>query len=1085
MKISRLAATGIEGWNDWAAGLADRATVFHGGPKSGKSTLAQLAAQLLYGKPAGAWRREFAQTTPLVEGSLAVDDRQGRFVLRRVRDGSPSGQLTVAAADGSTVGSATIDSLLGHASPRLLAQLYAADFAAGPRVEELFAPEFARQFNALLHQQVEPAAAGDAGNSSSTSDRQRGQVHSGAFASNKRQLDALVARRDDLAAQLEQALSGRRQHSGDLQRQLAELEAKLDARRQRRSGLLAERQRLQAELAGLTARLRYFDLEAATRRISPGEHDKLQQQLEQLDGEIGRCRQTLAQLQEREAVVRRGLAEVHSDGAAHDADCLADQRATLGVIERLLDDLDAETAQLARAVESDVAPAADAHARLSPVADMLRQQVYALCGQITEQERAVRRHHLQAEARQLTRAQTDLSEQLEQLLAQRQAATHRLRLESHPTVLYPDAPADDHCRCEHHGRFVVESEAMLLGRGDRARGEQDARRGAADLQQQIDSLGREIAELDRLLDEGQRQWNQWQRSRAGLTDSDAIARLKAEIEDVEARIDRQLACGCDRAAPPAADGWRASDILAQLTDGRLVQIRGPRGEQPGEVVDHAGRRRSLEQLTPSERDQAYLAVTLALIASHAAAGAALPLVLDEPFLRQDPADAAAMVGVLANFAAAGRQVVIFTEDGEAARRFQSLGVTTLDVQQQRSRKTTPEPTPVVAPTGEEVSTTRIVRETVAQGSPQLRVTGSWSTDLDPAVFYLTEDAPIDEFPVLGESTARTFGRLEIRTVGDLLQADPQQVAARLDRAEVTAAVVALWQTHMRLMCFVPGVSLNDAQLLATCGVATPGELADVDVDAFAAAVAEFLASPRGGRFAGAAKRYSRSQFHTWSRAAADNRQRWRQSPAGLAWKRYRHAAPRIRSFGRRDSEARSRDRGASARTERSSSRRSSGSSRQRSQRSSRQRRAVRFFLQTSSPVVDAPSIGEKTAALLADVGIRTVSDLLACDAESTAEELSQRRITGEVIQSWQQQARLVCRIPELRGYGAQLLVACGYTEPTQIAGADADELAETIAEYCETKEGERILRGSDTPSVEKIAQWIEHAHQHRSLEDAA
>ena len=117
-------------------------------------------------------------------------------------------------------------------------------------------------------------------------------------------------------------------------------------------------------------------------------------------------------------------------------------------------------------------------------------------------------------------------------------------------------------------------------------------------------------------------------------------------------------------------------------------------------------------------------------------------------------------------------------------------------------------------------------------------------------------------------------------------------------------------------------------------------------------------------------------------------------------------------------------------------------------------------------------------------GIRTVADLLACDPVSVADELSDRRITHEKLVAWQQQARLVCRIPELRGYGAQLLVACGFTEPKRISGADPTELARTITAYCRTKEGQRILRNSPAPTAAKVARWIERAAQRRSLDAA-
>jgi nucleotidyltransferase/DNA polymerase involved in DNA repair len=135
-------------------------------------------------------------------------------------------------------------------------------------------------------------------------------------------------------------------------------------------------------------------------------------------------------------------------------------------------------------------------------------------------------------------------------------------------------------------------------------------------------------------------------------------------------------------------------------------------------------------------------------------------------------------------------------------------------------------------------------------------------------------------------------------------------------------------------------------------------------------------------------------------------------------------------------------------------------------------------------VVDAPSIGPIAAERLANVGIRTVADLLNANPESTAEELGEAKVTATVITRWQREARLVCRIPELRGVGAQLLVASGFHEAEQVARTKVDELVKRVGETCRSSQGQRILRNGPAPSSERIAQWVGFAAKMRPLEAA-
>lgn len=1062
MKVTELHVAGQGAWPELAVErLSPELNVVYGLPRTGKSTVAQLAAQLLYGRTGSPWRRQFGQSTPLAEGSLEVDAPQGRYVLRRRRDGSPHGRLMVAAASGAPVDSRTIRTLLNDVSPRLLSELYAVDFAEPPRAQLLLDGEFARQFTQAITHESDPAAhAPIAGEASAFGPGDR------------RRVDDLIRRRDEIVRQIEEHMSGQLRESASLEQELREVDGALGERRQTLEKLQVRLRAAEAQLAETEARLRLFTLETAVRRGPAMDADEHRREVEQLDAEIVRCRQTIADLQSRQADVRRDLSEVQPDGTADSASLLADQRATVGVLERLLDDLDAEVAQLARALEPGRRIGADDHGRLAPVADMLRQQVYALCGQLTEQERTARRDRLVIESRQLDRAQADLGERLEHLLVRRQSLIHEAELSVRPVVMLAQPPVDNHCQCQRHDEFVRRSDSMLLTRTDRARHEDDFRRRRLELEHQRDHLRGAADALDREIEELAARWQrlQLQRAQGGRSPMDE---LRIELDRLEAEINRALLV--PNAAPlavlppsPHRRVWKASDVLAQLTDGQLTQIRLHREGRTAAIIDRSGRVLTVEELSAAQQDQLYLALTLALTSSLSSRGVDLPLLLDEPFLRQDPAAAAAMAGVLAEFCRDGRQAFVFTEDREAVRRLVSLGVAVYDIDQLRRGQIAPTPEPVRVADVEPV--VRVVRQPVDAPipAPALRLaTPSITARDEREVYYLSLADSLVEFPVLGRDTAAIFAELGLHSVDDLLAADAVHVARGLNRPEVSAATVRLWQSHMSLMCFVPGVSLVDAQVLAACDVGSPESLYTIDVRLLNDAVAAFLVSERGRRFASSASRFSRDRLAELQKLSRRQRDRWQEASRRYGWlDRPTVATPIVakKVVGPR--------------------RKTTIRTRQSTLPAVAKPGALRFLLERSSPVVDAPSIGRTAAERLGQVGVRTVADLLNANPESTAEELAIRAITPGVIARWQSEARLACRIPELRSVAAQLLVACGFTEPEQVAALTADELVQRVHAYCRTAAGRRLLRNGPPPSRARIAAWIRHAASRRPLEAA-
>lgn len=135
----------------------------------------------------------------------------------------------------------------------------------------------------------------------------------------------------------------------------------------------------------------------------------------------------------------------------------------------------------------------------------------------------------------------------------------------------------------------------------------------------------------------------------------------------------------------------------------------------------------------------------------------------------------------------------------------------------------------------------------------------------------------------------------------------------------------------------------------------------------------------------------------------------------------------------------------------------------------------RYYLERDRPVVDAPSIGPKTAERLQNVGIETVQDLLDCDPDAVAAQLDVRHISANTIRDWQAQAQLVCDVAGLRGHDAQILVACEINDLDTLSAQNPATLLDRVETFLSTSEGERILRGSTRPDLAEVTDWIQSA----------
>lgn len=148
-------------------------------------------------------------------------------------------------------------------------------------------------------------------------------------------------------------------------------------------------------------------------------------------------------------------------------------------------------------------------------------------------------------------------------------------------------------------------------------------------------------------------------------------------------------------------------------------------------------------------------------------------------------------------------------------------------------------------------------------------------------------------------------------------------------------------------------------------------------------------------------------------------------------------------------------------------------------------RRERIRLRREDLVVDAPSIGPKTASRLLVVGVKTVADLLELAPHEAAKKIKASHINAQVIRDWQSQALLACTVPGISGTVAQMLVGAGVYAPEDMLDADAEFLHEAILDFCDTKEGQRLLRDNDPPDRDQVEEWIDAAISAIEDRDAA
>ena len=1024
--------------------LTDGVNVVHGPAGSGKATLSRFVRSILYGFDDSTRRQYLPVDSRGFGGSISIRTLSGKQTISRIDDGTHDGQLRIEGEDGTVVARQYLPEAITAIPESTFDRIYAVDYRRRPGIGALIEEAHASGLD-LLGRAV---------------DVERLTVLE----------QQLRQQRDSLATvprvqSTHDELSGRRV---ELLRVIGELERAL-ADQPDETVLTSQIRRLEAQLHEWQSELRKLqgELELAehrrqqllTRRNAEPQTryalTPLVQEYNELVAQIERWQSTL-----REITTRRQSLQEQAEKHGY-RELSGNPRSCLGDIESQLDDLQATLAELKSSTSYE---GHEIRGLFTETFAELRANVYRLCNQLNYWETTAQRGELSGESSDLIRCESELR------LAIKSATTRKESLQREIEDTFGEdcvALAGWHgayCECAQHPPIKAEQlvtevrtdweHELSIVSAEIAALERQRERQVAD----VDDIESDLADvrsqlrlLDQveLLDQLDAKRTELRRVEQNLRDVDRRRELLAQIAATEQEINELRANS--RTSSLVAD---ASEYLRRLTAGDLRKIEVAANEQVW-VVDEHGRRRAYHQLSDGGRDLVYLSICLTLVEGFKARGIHVPMIISGAFTHVDSKNVPEAAELVRDFAARGHQILLFTRHEHVAGVFRLLNVPVRQLDH------------VVLPAIR-------VAKTVSAAVDDSPSDDFSDEDQDTHDTYtLSEHDPIEEVPAIDATNAARLRKIGVMRVGDLLRLSAKSGAAELHEYGITVEQIVSWKAQTRLLCEVPRLRGYDARILVACGITEPEQLYRLSPSELRAIVKDMAASSNGQALLLSGTEFELSRVADWISTRGDKSRSTRSSSSG--------------------SSGRTSDRGERSSRERSSRRSSSERDRSESPRREQNPDVVKmrtadsdwkFYLGRNDSVVDAPSIGARTAERLEAIGIETVSDLLKANPESVSEQLEVKRFTADVVTQWQQQTELACRVPQLRGHDAQILVALGITDVESLAASDPRELWTTVEPFVETKEGKRIIRNGTTPDLEEVTEWVRWAQASRQLSAA-
>ncbi len=888
-------------------------------------------------------------------------------------------------------------------------------------------------------------------------------------------------------------------------------------------GALAEIDDCDRALAEVRAELKVCEIGRQTVHIDQSFRDQLQQ----LEDRLNRWRQTLRDIRAHREAIQHDQTDAALDeqtGTQLSGTLHADSRGPIRSLEAQLHNASKQLDQLVL----HHAPSGDyyrPHSFLPETLRSMQKDLHEICHHLSRYEAQAATKALTQQVQQLRRCETELLQSVERLIDQRGQLLRKIADKYYLTADQLTLAFGNWCQCNDHPHladwllrdqspghtpFQIEGQQRthLLERIERI----DSQRKAAALRSEecrrqlrdlapSRSWGNTVTTSDQTQTREIELGNELQRVNLALSDWDASDRLRAELDEVRRLLARTPT------VPVQTSEYRQAIHRHWMGLGSHLHGNWSRRQNtesvyrdPGSSSRTVGAPGYGVGSNPNQGILFNLAQRLAIAELLARRDELVPVVLQQSLDGLDADTLSATVEYLSRVdlsnIAGSRQVILMTNDPRVIQCARRAGGSVFSVQ-----ANAPQQNP------------HVDVNQVLHGYANDEEAAKWHRPAvvepvlhEPGPYYLNLESWVEELPWISEALLNRLRRLRVHRVRELLGANPVRLAAELKAAKVTDFTIRNWQSMAELLCNVPGLRPFDARVLVGAGVQSSRELSRRHPGQLLERVERFLATEPGRRILRSGSSYELSRIRRWIGAAKrgyansisdpmafdnngtpihrDNAPRSHRLESRSARRSHPESRRSTREISRQRDDAHSsiRPPRTASPTQARTLRASSNGSYALSNGSSIETK--KFYLDLGSPVVNAPSIGDRLAERLIDQGVHTVEQLLAANAESLAKKLAIRRIDADTVRAWQDQARLVCRIPNLRGHDAQMLAACKITTPELLASLNAETVLSQVLAFARSAAGQRALRGSSEPDLAEVNDWIAWAGQSRSLNAA-